>query len=84
MKVTAGGFTQTDEVRSGGSYLSQNDLRLHFGLGNARRADLVEISWPFGATEKLTNLEADHSYCIKEGAGIVPCASLRPGAAHRK
>jgi enediyne biosynthesis protein E4 len=83
VKVTAGGFTQTDEVRSGGSYLSQNDLRLHFGLGDARRVDRVEISWPFGPTEKVMNLEADRSYCVKEGAGVVPCASIRANAAPR-
>ena len=75
------GFPQTDEVRSSGSYLSQNDLRLHFGLGDRRRADRVEISWPSGHTETLTNVQADHSYCVKEGSGIVPCASVRPNAA---
>jgi hypothetical protein len=84
VKVIAGGVTQTDEVRSGGSYLSQHDLRLHFGLGEARRADRVEISWPFGGTEKVMNLEADHSYCVKEGAGIIPCASIRRGIAPRR
>lgn len=75
VKVTAGGFAQTDEVRSGGSYLSQNDLRLHFGLGNCRQADKVEIAWPSGRTETLTNLPADHFYCVTEGTGIAPCAN---------
>ena len=78
VKVTAGDLTQNDEVRSGGSYLSQSDLRLHFGLGGRRQADQVEISWPSGGLEKLTALEADHFYCVKEGAGVVPCANLRP------
>jgi hypothetical protein len=81
VKVVAGDLVQTDEVRSGGSYLSQpSDLRLHFGLGDHRQADKVEISWPSGGTEMLTNLEADRFYCIKEGAGVVPCASIRPTA----
>jgi enediyne biosynthesis protein E4 len=80
VKVIAG-FTQTDEVRSSGSYLSQNDLRLHFGLGDRRQADRVEISWPSGRTETLANVEADHSYCVKEGSGLVPCASIRPAVA---
>ena len=80
IKVIAGELAQTDEVRSGGSYLSQNDLRLHFGLGGHRRADKVEIHWPSGETGTLTNLVADHSYCVKEGAGVVPCTAIWPTA----
>lgn len=81
VKITAGDLAQTDEVRSGGSYLSQSDLRLHFGLGVHRQADKIEISWPSGGTEILTNLAADRFYCIKEGAGAVPCSLVRPKAA---
>jgi hypothetical protein len=81
VKVIAGDVAQTDEVRSGGSYLSQNDLRLHFGLGDRHRADKVEISWPSGAAEVLTSLEADRFYCVKEGSGAVPCAGIRPTTA---
>jgi enediyne biosynthesis protein E4 len=77
VKVIAGDLVQTDEIRSGGSYLSQSDLRLHFGLGDRRRADKVEISWPSGRSESLANLEADRFYCVKEGAGVVPCDSIR-------
>jgi len=80
VKVITRDFAQTDEVRSGGSYLSQSDLRLHFGLGVHRQADKVEISWPSGGTETLTSLEADRFYCVKEGAGVVPCESIRPTA----
>jgi hypothetical protein len=71
VKVVAGGVTQVDEVRSGSSYLSQNDLRLHFGLGKAERVDRVEIVWPSGKTEVLTNLAARSFYTVKEGEGIV-------------
>jgi hypothetical protein len=78
VKVTSGGFTQTDEVRSGASYLSQSDLRLHFGLGKDRQADRVVVSWPSGATDTLENLPADHFYCVEEGSGIVPCERIRP------
>jgi hypothetical protein len=46
VRVTAGDLVQTDEVRSGGSYLSQNDLRLHFGLGARAHVDTVEVIWP--------------------------------------
>lgn len=80
VRVTAGELVETDEVRSGGSYLSQNDLRLHFGLGSHTKADKVEVFWPSGAKDVLTNLAADHSYCVKEGAGVVPCEQIRPKA----
>ena len=72
VKVVAGGVVQVDEVRSGGSYLSQNDLRLHFGLGKAERVDRVEIRWPSGKTEVLTDLATRCFYTVKEGEGIVP------------
>jgi hypothetical protein len=78
VKVVAGDLAQTDEVRSGGSYLSQSDLRLHFGLGNHRQTDRVEISWPSGTTEILKDLAADRFYCVKETSGVAPCASIQP------
>ncbi len=78
VRVIAGPVTQTDEVRSGGSYMSQNDLRLHFGLGDHIQADKVEIVWPSGEKETLTNLAADRFYCINEGAGPVACTQIRP------
>jgi hypothetical protein len=57
---------QADEVRSGGSYLSQNDLRLHFGLGGAARADRVEIEWPSGVRQVLRDVAADRVVVIEE------------------
>jgi enediyne biosynthesis protein E4 len=78
VKVTAGDLVQTDEVRSGGSYLSQSDLRLHFGMGDRRQVDEVEISWPSGEKQVLNNLEADRFYCAQESVGIVPCSAIRP------
>jgi hypothetical protein len=80
VKVTAGDLVQTDEVRSGGSYLSQSDLRLHFGVGDRRQVDKVEISWPWGEEQVLTNLAVDRFYCVQESAGIVPCSASRPKA----
>lgn len=71
MKVTAGNLVQTGEVLSGGSYLSQSDLRLHFGLGDRQKVDKVEILWPEGDTEVLNNLATDHFYRVKEGKGII-------------
>jgi hypothetical protein len=80
VRVIAGPLTQTDEVRSGGSYMSQSDLRLHFGLGNHVQADRIEIVWPSGEKETLTNLAADRFYCIEEGAGPVACSQIRPAS----
>jgi hypothetical protein len=71
IKVTAGRMTQTDQIRSGGSYLSQSDLRLHFGLGTATQVDSVEIRWPSGTTETLRDLRADQFYFVQEGKGVV-------------
>jgi hypothetical protein len=76
--LVAGGITQTGEVHSGGSYISQNDLRVHFGLGSATRIDKVQIHWPSGLTEELTNLAADRLYNVLEGKGIVDPAVARP------
>ena len=78
VKVVAGGITQTDEVHSGGSYLSQNDTRLHFGLGSAKTIDRIEIRWPSGAVETLTALAADQFYSVLEGSGVVPANRIRP------
>jgi hypothetical protein len=78
--VVAGGMTQTDEVRSGGSYLSQSDLRLHFGLAGAAKIDSVDIRWPSGATDRLTNLPVDNFYSVLEGAGLVDAGKIRPAA----
>ena len=76
--IVAGGMTQTDEVHSGGSYLSQNDLRIHFGLANATKIDKVEVHWPSGRSETLTNLAVDQHYTVVEAQGIVPHERARP------
>jgi enediyne biosynthesis protein E4 len=68
--VKAGGMTQFSEVRGGASYLSQNDLRLHFGLGASDKMSEVEIRWPQGETEILRDVAADFIYTIAEGKGI--------------
>ena len=77
-KIVAGGITQTEEIHSGGGYLSQNDLRVHFGLGSATKVDLVEIRWPSGGTETINNLSADNFYSVLEGKGLVPVEQIRP------
>jgi hypothetical protein len=78
IKIVAGGVTQTDEIHSGGSYLSQNVLRVHFGLGSATKVESVEIRWPSGATETLKNLAANKFYSVLEGKGSVPPEQIRP------
>jgi hypothetical protein len=69
--VWTGGHQQTQEVRSGGGYISQSDFRLHFGLGAATKADAVEIHWPSGLVQRLENLAANRIAKIREGVGIV-------------
>ena len=72
LRATAGDLVQQDEVRSGGSYLSQSDLRIHFGLAGHEKLDKLEIFWPSGKVETLTNLNVDHFYLVKEGRGVAP------------
>jgi hypothetical protein len=71
VRATAGDLVQLGEVISGGSYLSQNDLRIHFGIGYHQRVDRAEILWPDGKVETLTNLAADRFYNVREGDGVV-------------
>ncbi|RZU38884.1 VCBS repeat protein [Edaphobacter modestus] len=65
--LTAAGRHMISEVRSGGSYLSQNDLRLRFGLGEAAKVDQVEIRWPDGRVDKLTNVAAGAIVTVQYG-----------------
>jgi len=74
--VYAGGVARIAEVRAGGSYISQNDLRLHFGLGSETRISKVEITWPNGKREELKDLAADAIYTIVEGKGITQTTPL--------
>jgi hypothetical protein len=71
IRATAGDLVQLGEVLSGGSYLSQHDLRLHFGLGSHQSLERAEILWPDGKKEVLTNLAADRFYVVREGDGVV-------------
>jgi len=75
---------QIEEVRSGGSYYSQNDLRIHFGLDRAKHADNVEIAWPSGTKDTLKDLAANNLYVIQEGGKILRTVAMtgatRPGS----
>jgi len=70
IRATAADLVQLGEVISGGSYLSEHDVSLHFGLGSHERLDKAEITWPDGKVETVTNLAADRFYTVREGAGI--------------
>ncbi len=69
--LTANGMRQREDVISGGSYISSNDQRVHFGLGDARSAGSVEIHWPSGLKEKIALPQEDTIYTVVEGKGIV-------------
>ena len=64
--VSAAGRVQTDELHSGGSYLSQNDMRLHFGLGSATRADSITVRWPSGEKTVLKDVASDRVVTIRQ------------------
>ena len=69
IQVKAGERILVDEVRSGSSYISNNDIRVHFGLGVANKLDRVEVRWPSGLTESFANLRVDSIIILKEGSG---------------
>jgi hypothetical protein len=81
VKVLAGDLVQYDHVRAGGSFLSGNDPRLHFGLGEHKIIDGIEIRWPAGGIERLSGVKANQIIALREGAGMVPYPSK--GAAAR-
>ncbi len=77
VKVTSGGHIQIDEVMSGSSYYSQNDFRLHFGLGRATKADNVELTWPSSLQESFQNLPVNHLFVLQETKGILDTRKFR-------
>ena len=76
VRCVVGSLSQIDEVRSGGSYISQNDLRLHFGLGERTNVDLLEVSWPSGAVDQIHNIPADRIVRITEGGSLTTLHKL--------
>lgn len=77
--VSAAGRRLIDEVRSGGSFCSQNDLRVHVGLGTRTRAERIDVAWPSGLAEAISGIDADQLVVIREGEGVV----RREGLARR-
>ena len=74
--VTTADMTQVDEVRGGGSYLSSNDTRLHFGLGSSPSIKNLEVRWPSGLIQNFQNLSSDAIYALTEGESVRKIAAL--------
>jgi hypothetical protein len=72
----AGGTRPRGEVRRGGGYLSSNDPRVHFGLGDAAKVDSVEIHWPDGVVEKVGLAGVDRIYTVEESKGVHEASAL--------
>ena len=70
--IETAGRVHVAEVRSGGSYISHNDMRVHFGLGAAEAVDRVSIRWPNGLVETAGKLPGGRFYVAREGAGVRP------------
>ncbi len=75
--------TLVDEVRSGSSYISQNDMRVHFGLGVRAKIDSVEVRWPSGLVEHFDNLSADTIHTLKEGSGKMVSTTPKKSSSNR-
>jgi hypothetical protein len=73
--IKIGPRTLVDEVRSGSSYISNNDMRVHFGLGSATKIDWLQIRWPTGLTEHFTDIAMDKIHTLKEGTGTAVTAT---------
>ncbi len=75
--VQVGKRTLLDEVRSGSSYVSSSDMRVHFGLGSATKVDSVQVRWPSGLVERFENLAVDKIHQLKEGSGSAANQSVQ-------
>jgi hypothetical protein len=71
LRLSVGSKTLRRDVKAGSSYLAQNDLRVHFGLGESQRADRLEIRWPNGTIETIENVRANQIITVKEGSGLI-------------
>jgi hypothetical protein len=82
--VVAGKVRQVDEVRSGGSYISQNDLRLHFGLGDVTKIDRIDVTWPSGGKDRFENLKVNQLVVLEEGKGVAVIRTGRTKSSRRQ
>jgi hypothetical protein len=72
LKLTVQGVVQFEQAKGGMGYMSASDPRIHFGLGSRNKIDSLEVTWPSGLVQKLTNVPVDQIITVKEGTGIVP------------
>jgi hypothetical protein len=72
LKLTSEGFVHVEQSKGGMSYMSASDPRIHFGLGKRTKIESLEITWPSGRVDRLSNVPIDQIIAIKEGTGIVP------------
>lgn len=72
LKLTSEGFVHVEQAKGGMSYMSASDPRIFFGLGKRTKIESLEINWPSGHVDRLTNLPVDQIIAVKEGAGLVP------------
>lgn len=77
VRATTGSRTQLRDIRAGSSYLSQNDLRAHFGLGTATTVDRLEVRWPSGRVDMFPSVAADQIVTIEEGKGVTGRAPFK-------
>jgi enediyne biosynthesis protein E4 len=78
IRCITGNRQQLGQIRSGGSFLSQSDLRVHFGLGKATRVDSLEVQWPNGSTDRFRDIGIDQIHYIDETSGIRTAKLARP------
>jgi hypothetical protein len=72
LKLTSQGFVIVDQAKGGMGYMSASDPRIHFGLGKRTSIESLEITWPSGGVDRLTNIPVDQIIAVREGTGIVP------------
>jgi hypothetical protein len=72
LKLTSEGFVEVEQAKGGMGYMSASDPRIHFGLGKRTKIDSLEITWPSGQVDRLTNVPLTQIIAVKEGTGIVP------------
>jgi hypothetical protein len=72
LKLTSEGFVHVEQAKGGMSYMSASDPRIHFGLGKRTKIDSLEITWPSGQVDRLTNVPTNQIITLREGAGVIP------------